>query len=137
MKKLHYVYLLEVLTPWDERNLYIGKHSGQIEDMGTTYFSSGAISKYYRENPNDVKVTILHILDSQKEASLTERIMQELVDAKDNKRYFNRMIASEKTIPKKMIKRTPCIVCGQDTYHSLDKHNKIHKKSYNINTSLE
>ena len=133
VKISHYVYLLQVLTPWDERSLYIGKHSGQIEDMGTTYFSSGAISKYYRENPKDVKVTILYETETSQEAMEVERECHIVLDVSRNKKYFNKIISNgiDYVSGKGKHRKIECDICGKEVvYYRINRHKETHKNNF-------
>jgi len=85
----HFVYRLELLEPWDNRKYYVGKHSGEIEDVGVTYFSSGKLKDYYKSNINQVRVKILYIGKDSMDAIRYESKVHMRLDVRANPKFFN------------------------------------------------
>jgi len=92
----HYVYRIEYLKPRDERKYYIGKHSGEIEDMGTSYFTSGVIKEDFILNNKDYKVKIIYKGFDAKDAIRFESKIHKRLNVSRNPKFFNLINQSPK-----------------------------------------
>jgi len=87
---IHYVYRIEKKLPTDDRKYYYGKHSGSIDDIGNTYFtSSKRIKSDFRENPNDFIVKIVRCFESSQDAILFESQIHKRLDVAKHPLFFN------------------------------------------------
>lgn len=85
----HFVYRLTFLNDSCPK-YYIGKHSGQVDDLGKHYFTSSKIVyPLFKDNPELFKVKIVRVFDTCKEALAFESRYLNRVDACRNKLFFN------------------------------------------------
>lgn len=86
---IHYVYRLTYLGETSPK-YYIGKHSGNIGDLGTKYFTSSKIvRKIFKKDPKSFKTKIIRVFDTCTQALAFESKILRRVDACRNKLFFN------------------------------------------------
>lgn len=85
----HFVYRLTFLKPFDERIYYVGKHSGNLNDLKTGKYktSSKIILKIF--DINLFKIKIVKICKTSKEAVLFESKYHKRLNVKNHKKFFN------------------------------------------------
>jgi len=86
---MHYVYRITNKKPFDDRLYYIGKHSGKVSDIGYTYFTSGKISKMFKDSPNDFDIKIIGKFDTPEEALTYEGKIHHKLNVEDNPLFYN------------------------------------------------
>ena len=85
----HFVYRLTLLEGSSPK-YYIGKHSGQIDDLGKRYFTSSKIvCPLFKNNPGLFRTKIVKVFETCKEALAFESKYLNRVDACHNKLFFN------------------------------------------------
>lgn len=87
---IHYVYRLTYKKP-SVMKYYIGKHSGELDDIGKTYFtSSGSFRNFFKRNVNDFDIKIVRVFDKCEDALLFERKYLIRVNAAASELFFNK-----------------------------------------------
>ena len=70
---------------------YIGKHSGELSDMGTKYFtSSNSFRNFFKKNVKDFDVKIVRVFDKCEDALAFERKYLIRVNASASELFFNK-----------------------------------------------
>ena len=86
---IHYVYRLTYLGETSPK-YYIGKHSGNISDLGTKYFTSSKIVReMFKKDPKSFKTKIIRVFETCTQALAFESKILRRVDACRNKLFFN------------------------------------------------
>ena len=87
---IHYVYRLTYKKP-SVMKYYIGKHSGELSDLGTKYFtSSDSFRDFFKRNVNDFDVKIVRVFDKCEDALAFERKYLIRVNAAASELFFNK-----------------------------------------------
>lgn len=87
---IHYVYRLTYKKS-SVMKYYIGKHSGELDDIGKTYFtSSSSFRNFFKKNVNDFDIKIVRVFDKCEDALLFERKYLIRVNAAASELFFNK-----------------------------------------------
>ena len=87
---IHYVYRLTYKKP-SVMKYYIGKHSGELSDIGTKYFtSSNSFRNFFKKNVKDFDVKIVRVFDKCGDALAFERKYLIKVNAAASELFFNK-----------------------------------------------
>jgi len=87
---IHYVYRITLLEPFDERKYYYGKHSGNLSDLGRSYFtSSKKVQKFIFEEKREYKIKIVKTFETTEEALKFEGKLHNRLDVAKHSKFFN------------------------------------------------